>query len=75
MMSSGQGKYFNKIILPHSVFPAANGDKLSKVSLLIRTEQANRSPKSPQSVAFFFFNGETNKVEQVSLGFMKTANC
>lgn len=55
MMSSGQGKYFNKIILPHSVFPAANRDKLSKVSLLVRTEQANRSPKSPQSVAFFFF--------------------
>lgn len=75
MMSSGQGKYFNKIILLHSMFPAANGDKLSKVSLLIRTEQSNRSPKPPQSVAFFFFYGEMNKVEQFSLSFLKTANC
>lgn len=71
-MSPGQGESSNKVIL----LPAANGDRLSKASLLTSTEQVIKkpNPEHPHCVAVFE-NGEMTKVKQVYLGFLKTENC
>lgn len=78
-MSSGQGEYFNKIISLFSAFPAASKDKLSEAGLLIRTKQAKNPPPQTSSLCcdfcFVVLNGEMTEVEQVSLGFLKTASC